>query len=577
MRLIDHAAARVGADACRDAGYQGAIRYLVNSPDRGLPNKILTPEEAARYLELGMPLCSNWQRGKGPTADWRRGYDGGVEDARDAQAEHKRCGGPDTAPIFFSIDEDVSVSQWNALCAPYLRGVASVIGKQRTGMYGGSKQCAWAIEDDLVGFSATPGKRYLWQTRSWSNGEREAAAVLYQARIDQDQINGIGIDVSEVLADDFGQWQFNRAPAQGVSPVADKPEFEEFWAFGESNSSRWGARVRNTLWHTQESDNSDPWVLANYLLNTANQVSYHDVIGNGVVVHVVPLDRASWSVLDANGYTINLCFAGSRAAWSREQWLAREHDIKIACFLSVQYARQSGHAVDVIAPPYEVRDGISDHKYVTEALGIGNHTDLGWNFPWDVAAHWVSVYATGGTAAPVVPLIDQEAERAKGWIGDRITVGENDCPDGEGKFAEFANGYIYFSPRTGAHAIPTTLFEAYAERGWEAGPLGYPIGDHTVLSDSDGNVWGDVQGFENGALYRKYGQPGVWVHGAIRDRWNRSGYEGGPFGWPVADEEPFDGGAVQRFERGRIFWPGSRPTLALLDAGDPDVPVADAA
>lgn len=351
------------------------------------------------------------------------------------------------------------------------------------------------------------------------------------------------------------------------------PQFTEINRLGNSRSSRFGARICNVIWHTEEG-NSSAESLAAYLNNPNNGVSYHYTIRDGIVVDVVDTDYASWSVLDANATTINLCFAGARASWSREQWLAREHDIRIAAWLSVQDARKYGVPTDVIAPPYTKRDGISDHKYVTKCLGIGNHTDVGPNFPWDVAARYVREYASPAALAPV-NLIDQEAARAT-WLGARKTKGENGCPDGEGRWADFEHGSIYWHPRTGAHAVPRSLYEAWAERQWETGPLGYPVGDHAVLNGPDGTPIGDVQGFEGGAIYRKHGQPGFWVHGEIRNRWNRSGFENGPYGWPTSDEQPFDTGSFQDFEHGRIYWT-PRQTLGLLHGDGPDKPLPDAA
>ena len=221
-RLVDHAAGRPGAQAVRDAGFDGAVRYLANSPDRGLPNKILTPEEAREYLDRKMFLVSNWQKGKNASADWRRGERGGIEDASAALAHHIKCGGPTFAPIYFSIDEDVTAKVWNDLCAPYLRGVHQVIGKPWTGVYGGLRSMWYALEDDLVGRNAA-GRPWLWQTRAWSSYDPNTGkwnnqvywhpeAVLRQERIDQDRVAGIGIDINTTWADDFGQWNIDRTP-----------------------------------------------------------------------------------------------------------------------------------------------------------------------------------------------------------------------------------------------------------------------------------------------------------------------------------------------------------------------------
>ncbi|MFD8100283.1 peptidoglycan DD-metalloendopeptidase family protein, partial [Nocardia fluminea] len=111
LQLVDHAAARPGAQAVKADGYHGAVRYLVDSPERGLINKKLTPEEAAGYLGLEMPLVSNWQKGKNATADWRRGFDGGVADAEAADAWHRHSCRPAHSPIFISNYHDTTLSE----------------------------------------------------------------------------------------------------------------------------------------------------------------------------------------------------------------------------------------------------------------------------------------------------------------------------------------------------------------------------------------------------------------------------------------------------------------------------------
>ncbi|WP_182349337.1 N-acetylmuramoyl-L-alanine amidase [Tomitella gaofuii] len=352
-----------------------------------------------------------------------------------------------------------------------------------------------------------------------------------------------------------------------------KPDYVEIPRMGNSRSNRWGARIRNFYLHTQEGDGTAEG-LAAYLNNPGNSASYHYTVRDGIVVDVVDTDYASWSVLDANSSSINLCFAGSRAAWTREQWLTREDDIAIAAWLAVQDCRKYGFATTVIPPNYWYADGLSDHAYVTFQLGIGNHTDVGDNFPWDVFTHYVDLYTGKTVPEPVVNMIDQEAAVAAAWIGERLTEGENTCPDGVGRWAQFAHGWIYWHPNTGAYAIPTAIFETYADHGWEAGELGYPTGRHTVLHNPDsGEAWGDVQGFERGAIYRRYGQPGHVVKGMIRAYWNRTGFENGPFGWPTSDEQDYGGGRFQDFEHGRLTWsPSSVVGTHAADDFDQIVP-----
>lgn len=229
-KLSDHAGARPGARATKDAGYDGSIRYLANSPERGLPNKIILPEEAREYMELGLFLVSNWQHGKNDTADWKRGYDGGKWDAAQALEWHFKCGGTPFTPIYFSIDDDVNINQWNSLCAPYLQGAASVLDKQWVGVYGGLNTMEWAVEDDLVGHNGQ-GQRWLWQTKAWSmrNGTRtwHPLTVLRQELVvppDYAEINGIKVDVNYTYAEDFGQWR-NRDP-QATGDNEDSAEWQ---------------------------------------------------------------------------------------------------------------------------------------------------------------------------------------------------------------------------------------------------------------------------------------------------------------------------------------------------------------
>lgn len=574
MQILDFSARLINPEAIKAAGYGGVIGYVSTSrPGSNFGAKPLPREYCDQLRAAGLEIASVWQYGKpgNPKApsDWTTGYDGGHRMGTEAAERHRAAGGPDRAPIYFAVDEDISLTDWNTRASEFFRGVNAAIGVERTGIYGHSRVCAWAVQDGVIG-SAGGGKSWAWQTRAWSGSEIAPEAVLYQRVIDTPTnpgplIGGSAVDVNDVLAPAYGQWSHYEQSEE--LPMA-KPEYSELDRMGDSRSSRWGARIANFLLHTEEG-NSTAESLAAYLNNTANGVSYHYTLRNGIVCPVVDTDYASWSVLDANSQTINLCFAGSHAKWSRDEWLAIRDDLRIAAWIAVQDAKKYGFATDVIAPPYARRDGISDHKYVTECLGIGTHTDVGPNFPWDVLAGDIEEFATG-VPAPAQPNAINDVEAVTPWLGKRLTAGESTPPDGAGRYAEFEHGHIYWHPSAGAHAIPASLFAKWAELGWEAGPLGYPITDRTVLEH------GEVQGFQGGAIYRQDVRDPFWVHGAIRARWNRSGFEAGPFGWPVSDEEPLaDGGARQRFEHGQIIWPGRRDTIATLDADGPDTPIAD--
>lgn len=195
-------------------------------------------------------------------------------------------------------------------------------------------------------------------------------------------------------------------PLPVPNPQRPTLAFEEHYMFnGRNNSSPRSRPPMNFFIHTEEG-NGTAKSLAEYCQGQ-NGVSYHYTLRDGIVYYVVDTDYYSWSVLSANVFSINLCFAGSRAGMSREEWLRRERDIEIAAFLAVQDCKKYGFSTEVLIPRYDQRgsevyagnprSGISDHNYVTRELGIGNHTDVGVNFPWDVFARYVNKYANAAT------------------------------------------------------------------------------------------------------------------------------------------------------------------------------------
>lgn len=204
-------------------------------------------------------------------------------------------------------------------------------------------------------------------------------------------------------------------PLPTEQPVTEnRPAFNEFPIWSSNNSVRRLGRPDCVFIHTQEGGGGDAAAenLAKWFQN-GNQVSYHYTIsqaadGGVTVVDCVDTDRASWSVLDANTRSINLCFAGSRAAWTRAEWLKQSKAIDVAAYLAVQDAKKYNFPSLVVEPPYSERiPGISDHRYVTDIMKIGTHTDVGDGFPWDVFDAAVRKYATGETPPPVKPPVPQ--------------------------------------------------------------------------------------------------------------------------------------------------------------------------
>lgn len=215
LRLIDFSERLVTPDRIKSAGYAGALVYVSElRAGATFDFKPVTREYADGLRAAGLQVVSCYQFGKPgwpDPSDYTRGFDGGVADAQTALRLHASAGGPGSAPIFFSVDEDINLDTWNGVAAQWLRGINSVLGVGRTGVYGHAGVCAWAIQDGVIGQSTSAGHWWAWQTRAWSHGGREPRAVLYQAVVDTASspgalIDDTHVDVNDVLAPDFGQW-----------------------------------------------------------------------------------------------------------------------------------------------------------------------------------------------------------------------------------------------------------------------------------------------------------------------------------------------------------------------------------
>ena len=209
---------------------------------------------------------------------------------------------------------------------------------------------------------------------------------------------------------------YGRLAPVADTPPAPRPDFNEYPRWCDNTSDRGGTTVDLWLIHTQEGGgNADS--LASFLISTeggANPVSYHYTISEDQNDHGVTVcdcadtDEASWSVGDANSRSINLCFAGSTINWSTSQWMQQSKAIDVAAYLCVCDATKYGFDPKVIVPPYlSDPPGVSDHKYVTQHLGWGTHTDVGFNFPWPYFQqrinYWQIALQTGSAPPAALP------------------------------------------------------------------------------------------------------------------------------------------------------------------------------
>jgi hypothetical protein len=204
---VDYSWARPSPAHLKAEGYQFAARYL--SYDTS--GKNITAGEANALRAAGIDVVSNWEQG---ASDALAGYQRGVEHAKAAEAKATAAGMPAGRPIYFSCDFDASPAQQGAINS-YMDGVASVIGRGRTGGYGGY----YLIKRLFDAGKITWG----WQTYAWSGGQWDPRAQVRQI---QNGLEGGSIDKDQAMAADYGQWGGSgggQPPAPQGPPTAAPP------------------------------------------------------------------------------------------------------------------------------------------------------------------------------------------------------------------------------------------------------------------------------------------------------------------------------------------------------------------
>jgi hypothetical protein len=183
---VDYSFSRPSPATIKAQGYTFVSRYLSYGS-----SKDLTKSEADALKAAGLDIVCNWEESATAALN---GYSQGAADARAAQTEAVAAGMPATRPIYFSIDFDATPGQQTAINA-YFDGVASVLGRSRTGAYGGYYPVQRLFNAGKIAWA--------WQTYAWSGGQWESRAQVRQIEngIDNDQE-----DKDESVATDFGQW-----------------------------------------------------------------------------------------------------------------------------------------------------------------------------------------------------------------------------------------------------------------------------------------------------------------------------------------------------------------------------------
>ncbi|AGN18603.1 glycoside hydrolase domain-containing protein [Corynebacterium glutamicum] len=201
--VIDYAAGVPSAASIKNAGHLGAVRYVSQrrpGTESWMIGKPVTLAETRSFEQNGLKTASVYQYGKAETADWKNGAAGAATHAPQAIALHVAAGGPKNRPIYVAIDDNPSWSEYTNQIRPYLQAfnVALSAAGYQLGVYGNYNVIDWAIADGLGEF--------FWMHNWGSEGKIHPRTTIHQIRIDKDNLEGVGIDMNNVYADDWGQW-----------------------------------------------------------------------------------------------------------------------------------------------------------------------------------------------------------------------------------------------------------------------------------------------------------------------------------------------------------------------------------
>lgn len=214
-------------------GHTFVMRYVPYPGDQG---KGLSLGELQDLVAVGLHVGLVFESTASRPLD---GHQAGVVDAQTAERALIALQLPPDLPVYFAVDFDAQPFQYE-LVDSYFRGVASVLGTYRVGVYGGY----YVVEHLRTEQLAT----WYWQALAWSGGHLSRYAHLYQYQ------NGVTIDNAAVdLNESFGSEQ---GLYTGESEVT-RTEYEDLVIAVYSGKEEVGLsrekRLENALYRMKEA------------------------------------------------------------------------------------------------------------------------------------------------------------------------------------------------------------------------------------------------------------------------------------------------------------------------------------
>ena len=223
---VDYAFSQPSVTGLAAAGKRFAMRYI----GPGTDDKHLHAVERDQIWAAGMQICL---LAEGAANSALGGFSVGQDHGRSSLSAARALGAPDSVPIYYAVDFDVTASQWPTAAA-YLIGAGSVVGKSRVGIYGGIRAMQWAARDGVAS--------WFFQTFAWSAGQWYAGNHVEQYENDVNLAGGV-VDLCRARQPNYGQWaptgpvpttpgvdMYFLSVSNGGQYVADS-NFERVWAF----------------------------------------------------------------------------------------------------------------------------------------------------------------------------------------------------------------------------------------------------------------------------------------------------------------------------------------------------------
>lgn len=173
-----------------------------------------------------------------------------------------------------------------------------------------------------------------------------------------------------------------------------------------------------------------------------------------------------------------------------------------------------------------------------------------------------SIYWTPQTGAHEIHGLIREkwAERGKEKSLLKYPISDQkSTSDGAGYYNLFQGGVIYWSQTAGAHTLISPIFDKWIALGRENSYLGYLVKDDAITPDKLGHF----NRFQDGSIYWTAKTGAHAVQGPIQDKWASLGWERSWLGYPTSDEqEARDGiGRISYFQHGSIYWSQTTGTI----------------